>query len=94
MSTFSLPETKIPATQRPAWIAEAAYYRAERRGFQGGCPVEDWLAAEREIDLLSPTASAPSSRVALVFLDRSPVIDPARLKFTLPLDEGGVGDAD
>ncbi len=94
MSTFSLPETKIPATQRPAWIAEAAYYRAERRGFQGGCPVEDWLAAEREIDLRSPTANAPSSRVALVFLDRGSAVDPARLKCTLPLDEGGVGDAD
>ena len=32
-------------------IAEAAYYRAERRGFVGGDPVEDWLAAEN--DLLS-----------------------------------------
>lgn len=30
-------------------IAEAAYYHAERRGFQGGDPVADWLAAEREI---------------------------------------------
>ena len=29
-------------------IAEAAYYRAERRGFQGD-PNEDWLAAEQEI---------------------------------------------
>ena len=31
-------------------IALAAYLRAERRGFQGGDPVEDWLAAEAEID--------------------------------------------
>jgi hypothetical protein len=35
--------------QRQSMIAEAAYYRAEQRGFQGGDPVEDWLAAEREI---------------------------------------------
>lgn len=31
-------------------IAEAAYYAAERRGFKGGSELEDWLAAEREID--------------------------------------------
>ena len=30
-------------------IAEAAYYRAERRGFAPGQEVEDWLAAEKEI---------------------------------------------
>ncbi len=33
-----------------AKIAEAAYYRAERRGFTGGDPVEDWLAAEKELE--------------------------------------------
>jgi hypothetical protein len=31
-------------------ITEAAYYRAERRGFQDGDPVVDWLTAEAEID--------------------------------------------
>jgi hypothetical protein len=31
-------------------IAEAAYYRAEQRGFQDVGPVADWLAAEKEID--------------------------------------------
>jgi maltodextrin utilization protein YvdJ len=36
-------------------IAEAAYLRAQQRGFEPGHEVEDWLAAEREIDaLLSP----------------------------------------
>jgi hypothetical protein len=35
---------------RQSIIAEAAYYRAERRGFQGGKTIEDWLAAEKEID--------------------------------------------
>jgi len=33
-------------------IATAAYYRAEHRGFSGGNPVDDWLAAEAEIDRL------------------------------------------
>lgn len=30
-------------------VAEAAYYRALERGFQGGDPVDDWLQAEQEI---------------------------------------------
>jgi len=34
--------------QLQSWIAEAAYYRAERRGFQPGFEIEDWLAAEAE----------------------------------------------
>jgi hypothetical protein len=37
---------------RRGMIAEAAYLRAERRGFTPGSEVEDWLAAEREIDAL------------------------------------------
>ena len=36
--------------RRREMIAEAAYYRAERRRFQGGNPLEDWLMAEAEID--------------------------------------------
>ncbi len=31
-------------------VAEAAYFRAERRGFAPGHELEDWLAAEREIE--------------------------------------------
>jgi len=37
---------------RRALIAETAYLRAERRGFQGGDPVADWLESEKEVDLL------------------------------------------
>jgi hypothetical protein len=36
--------------EREEMIAVAAYYRAEHRGFDGGDPVADWLAAEAEID--------------------------------------------
>ncbi|HEX5041794.1 MAG TPA: DUF2934 domain-containing protein [Candidatus Polarisedimenticolaceae bacterium] len=36
--------------ERHRLIAEAAYYRASQRGFHGGAEVEDWLAAEAEID--------------------------------------------
>jgi len=31
-------------------IAVAAYFHAEHRGFNGGDPMEDWLAAEAEIN--------------------------------------------
>jgi hypothetical protein len=34
---------------REEMIAVAAYYRAEHRGFDGGDPMADWLAAEAEI---------------------------------------------
>jgi len=37
---------------RESMIAEAAYYLAERRGFDGGDPVADWLEAEAEIDAI------------------------------------------
>jgi hypothetical protein len=36
--------------ERHRRIAEAAYYRAERRGFTPGYEDEDWIAAERDID--------------------------------------------
>jgi hypothetical protein len=36
--------------QRQQMIAEAAYFRAERRGFNGGDTVRDWCEAEAEID--------------------------------------------
>ena len=42
--------TGITSAQRNRMIAEAAYYRAEHRGFQGGDPVQDWLEAEAEIN--------------------------------------------
>jgi hypothetical protein len=31
-------------------IADAAYQRAERRGFEPGHALDDWLAAEKEVD--------------------------------------------
>jgi len=36
--------------KRAALIAEAAFFRAEKRGFAPGHEVEDWLAAESEVD--------------------------------------------
>ena len=42
--------TAITARQGHALIAQAAYFRAERRGFRAGPELEDWLAAEEEVD--------------------------------------------
>jgi chromosome segregation ATPase len=49
--------TQISEESRRKMIAEAAYFRAEHRGFRDGDPVADWLAAENEIDAgIEPTA--------------------------------------
>lgn len=41
---------EITSEARSRMIAEAAYYLAERRGFEPGYEFEDWLAAEAEVD--------------------------------------------
>lgn len=51
----SLPDVKlqgepVPVLSREARIERAAYQRAERRGFEPGYDLDDWLNAEREID--------------------------------------------
>jgi hypothetical protein len=38
------------AQERHALIAKAAYLRAQRRGFSPGSELDDWLAAEVEVD--------------------------------------------
>lgn len=42
----------ISPDERERMIAEAAYFRAQQRGFAGGDPLEDWLSAEAEVDRL------------------------------------------
>lgn len=48
----SVAEKNSPVTaeERYRMIAEAAYFRAEKRGFLGGDVAADWLQAEAEID--------------------------------------------
>lgn len=45
---------------REIMIAEAAYYIAERRGFEPGAELDDWLDAESEIDGLLTALAAES----------------------------------
>ena len=44
--------TRIAPAERRKLVAQAAYYRAERRGFAPGGEVQDWLEAEAEIGRL------------------------------------------
>jgi len=39
--------------ERRLMIEQAAYFRAEERGFAPGYEMQDWLEAEREIDQMS-----------------------------------------
>ena len=50
LAATELKLSNITPEQRACMIAEAAYYRAEHRGFQSGDPQQDWLEAEAEID--------------------------------------------
>lgn len=43
------PRKPKPAGDLTRLIAEAAYYRAEARGFAPGHELDDWVAAESEI---------------------------------------------
>jgi hypothetical protein len=70
----SMPQTLVPdivrtnvdqqhsdeatAAQRAERIAKRAYEIAEQRGFAPGAAMEDWLAAEREIDA-APVRQTP-----------------------------------
>jgi len=39
-------------SMRHELIAQAAYFRAQQRGFEPGHELEDWQAAEAEVDMV------------------------------------------
>ncbi len=43
-------QSALNGADRQKMIATAAYYLAERRGFNSGDEIQDWLEAEAEID--------------------------------------------
>jgi hypothetical protein len=51
--------TAISSEEKRQLIAEAAYYRAEKRSFVPGYELEDWLVAETEIDKNLSTIELP-----------------------------------
>lgn len=51
-NTTTMKSSETAQTGRkppPEMVAEAAYYKAEKRGFAPGRELQDWLEAEREI---------------------------------------------
>lgn len=54
----------ITAEERRRLIEEAAYLRAERRGFANGDPVADWLDAEAEVNAHFPDRAAAERAAA------------------------------
>ena len=40
---------RVSAEERQQWIATAAYFKAQRRGFTPGQEASDWLEAEAEV---------------------------------------------
>ena len=57
-------KASVPVTPevRQVMICQAAYYIAEHRGFEPGHDVDDWLAAEEQIDAaLTSPAPLPSA---------------------------------
>jgi hypothetical protein len=47
-----------PGADWTVYVAVAAYYRAERHGFAPGRELEDWLAAEEELEAQRATPAA------------------------------------
>ena len=56
-SSAAPPAADEVVVERAELIAVAAYFRAEKRNFSPGGEIDDWLAAEREIDGAEPAAS-------------------------------------
>ncbi len=49
---------RVSADERMRLVAEAAYFKAEKRAFAGGSALRDWIEAEAEIDALLNTRDA------------------------------------
>jgi hypothetical protein len=44
------PGSALKPENRHRMVAEAAYYKAEKRGFRAGNPEKDWVEAEAEVE--------------------------------------------
>lgn len=58
-TSTSAPQAGIDTEQRQRLIADEAYLIAERRGFQGGDPSQDWVEAEKLVDYRLMQSSEP-----------------------------------
>jgi hypothetical protein len=60
-SVVNKSQTGVTDEERYQLIAKAAYLRAEKRGLGPGSELEDWLAAESEIDKILSKNSVDSA---------------------------------
>lgn len=89
----------VTAEERYRMIAEAAYFRAEKRGFVGDDLAEDWLQAEREIDRLlqargpeqahAPVAGETAEQVEAAFETHPEALSERVREITLQALSGG-----
>ncbi len=89
----------VTAEERYRMIAEAAYFRAEKRGFAGGDIAEDWIQAEAEVDRnlqahekgqgLTPTAKEIEQQVQAVFESDTELVSERVRAITLQALAGG-----
>ena len=49
-ASIPLTDKRFTPMVRNEMIAQAAYFRAERRGFKAGHELDDWLAAEHQVN--------------------------------------------
>jgi hypothetical protein len=67
---MAIVEAECREAERHSMIEQAAYYRAEKRGFGPGHELEDWLAAEQDVaeilrlTIMSPACVQPSRSVS------------------------------
>lgn len=59
-SIVTRSDTYIEPDRRRSMIAEAAYYYSERRGFDPGHELDDWLAAETQIEAAPTLGESPA----------------------------------
>ena len=58
------PGLTLKPEERHRMVAEAAYYKAEKRGFLGGDPEADWVEAEAEVESSLDEPKQTRTRVA------------------------------
>ena len=46
--------SELMESEKRRWITEAAYYKAEARGFEPGYEEQDWIEAEKEYEASNP----------------------------------------
>jgi len=60
--SVDVPPWEISESERQSMIAEAAYYHSASRDFAPGHELDDWLAAEAEIEALLQAQDGESDR--------------------------------